>query len=254
MLGRALVLILLHLFSLSAAAGLGLEGQVAVHVGASLTRAQYESDYYDSDSRFGGPGALVGFTSVVPIGWRSHLAAEIGVLVNQRGGETDFHVVRTDGDGDVLWERTDTYDWRLSYLALPFALRYSFSEDGGAYLKAGVELSFLVGAKLERPVYDYDSVEEPEVEYLERDDWSNFNFYDFALLGAAGYTFPVGDFLSGFVELSCVAGRRDVFNPKDAGFDAEIKNTSISLSVGVLLDYRFGETGHGLWGASHDRT
>lgn len=238
MICRTLALVLVFLFSVLVPSALALEGRIAGHVGASLTRAQYESDCYDTESQFGGPCILFGFTSVAPIGGRSDLEVELGVLFNERGGETDFNVVRTDDGGDVLWQRTDTYDWRLVYLTLPLALRFSPGNNDRFYLKAGAELSFLLSAKLNRPVYDYDSEEEPEVEHVERDDWSNFNFYDYAVLGAAGYTFPVGE-LDGFVELSYVAGLRDVFNEEDPVTDAKIKNTSINLSVGVLFDYDF---------------
>jgi len=207
-----------------------------VQVGGGLTRAQYESDYFDGDSRYG-PGYFVGIITIVPLGSRSRLAIESGILFYQRGGETDFQFVRTDPDAAILWERTDTYDWRLGYMALPMLLRYSFSEEGGLYVKAGPELAFLHTAELEKPVYDSESVEEPEAENVVANARDSFNFYDVSVIGAVGYVFPAGVF-SGFVEASYVAGLRDVHHNPDGVFDVKLKNTTIGLSVGVLFSTR----------------
>jgi hypothetical protein len=237
MVGRAPVLALLLVLCLFASSALGWEGQVALHVGGSLTRAQYESGYYDGDSKFG-PGVLFGFTSVVPLGSGNGLAFETGLLFNQRGGETDFHIVRSAPDEVVLWERTDTYDWRLWYATFPMALRYSPSEEGGVYLKAGMELAFLLEARREWPVYDHESDEEPDVDYVVRYGHGDFNFYDFSVLAGVGYEFSVAG-SNGFVELTYVQGLRDVLNVRNAVFDAKLTNSSINLSVGVLVDYDF---------------
>jgi len=233
---RTLTLVSVFLFCWSATCVGGWEADIGVQVGGGLTRAQYESDYFEGDSSYG-PGFFAGIITIVPLGARSSLALESGILFYQRGGETEFQFVRTDPEEGILWERTDTYDWRLGYMALPLLLRYSFSEEGGLYVKAGPELAFLHTAELEKPVYDPESVEEPEAESVVTNARDSFNFYDVSVIVAVGYVFPTGGF-SGFVEVSYVAGLRDVFHASGAASDPEMKNSSVGLSLGVLFATR----------------
>ena len=233
MVRRTLTLVSVFLFCCSVTCVAGWDADVGAQFGGGLTRAQYESDYFDGDSSYG-PGLFTGIITVVPLGTRSNLAIESGLLFYQRGGETEFQFVRTDPEGGFLWERTDTYDWRLGYMALPLLLRYSFSEEGGLYVKAGPELAFLHTAELEKPVYDSESVEEPEAEDVVTNARDSFNFYDVSVIGGVGYVFPAGR-VSGFVEVSYVAGLRDVFHASGAVSDPVIKNSSVWLSLGVLF-------------------
>ena len=119
-------------------------------------------------------------------------------------------------------------------MTIPLLLRYSFSEEGGLYVKAGPELGFIFEAELEKPVYDSMSEEEPEAENVVSSVWSDFNFFDISVIGAVGYEFPMGK-LSGFAEASYVAGLRDVLHVPDAVFDAKLRNSCVSLSLGVLF-------------------
>jgi hypothetical protein len=231
-----LTLVFVFLFCCGVTGARGWDANIGVQVGGALTRAQYESDYFDGDSSYG-PGLFVGIITIVPFGARSSLALESGLLFYQRGGETEFQFVRTDPEEGILWERTDTYDWRLGYMGLPLLLRYSFSEEGGLYVKAGPELAFLHTAELEKPVYDSESIEEPEAEYVVVNARDTFNFYDVLVIGAVGYVFPAGG-LSGFVEVSYVVGLRDVFHASGAASDPKMKNSSVGLSLGVLFETR----------------
>ena len=210
----------------------GANLDVGIQAGFCMTQGNYDFDLYDSQSKYG-PGFYGGLTTTLVLPNLKKFGFETGVFLWQRGGETDFEMNSTDQFGDILWERTDTYDWRLSYLTIPISARYSFSEDGeGFYLKAGGEIAFLLKAELEYPDYDMFSQVEPDAEIKEKDVKDDFKNYDISAIGGFGYSFPL-EKMKGFIELSFIFGFMDVLDPSDVVLNAKIRNRSFGVSGGI---------------------
>lgn len=205
---------------------------VGIQAGFCMTQGNYDFELFDSQSKYS-PGFYGGLTTTLVLPELKKFYFESGVFLWQRGGETEFDMSNRDEFGDKLWDRTDTYDWRLSYITVPISAIYSFSEDGdGFYLKAGGEIAFLLTAELEYPDYDLNSQVEPDAEIKEKDVKDDFKDYDISVLGGFGYSFPLEQ-MKGFIELSFIFGFIDVLDPSDAVLDAKIRNRSFGISGGI---------------------
>jgi hypothetical protein len=199
---------------------------IGLEVGLGMTQGDYSADGIADEGSKYGPGIFGGFAAALSPERFDHLSLEAKILFWQRGGETAFE---DDATGAV---RSVTYDFRLSYLALPVSLRYSFSGRGrGLYASVGAEVALLLAANLEHQCEwaagnDRTFETEDVRDYFTDTDWS--------VLIAAGYDFPFRQ-VTCFIALSYTLGLTDVLDPSDAMIDVKIRNRSAGLSLGIWL-------------------